>query len=114
MIQYLGHVISKEGISIDLEKIEAIMEWLTPRNVTDVRYFMGLEGYYIRFIKGFSRVAHPITSLERKHVNFAWFAKCEDNFLQLEELLTSALVLKIVDPKKDFLVCTNACIEGFG
>ena len=62
-IQYLGHFISEEGISMDPEKIEAIMNWLTPRNVTDVRSFMGLVGYYRRFNEGFSKVAHPITSL---------------------------------------------------
>ena len=63
-IQYLGHIISEEGISMDPEKIEAIMNWPTPRNVTDVRSFMGLAGYYRRFIEGFSKDAHAITSLQ--------------------------------------------------
>jgi len=62
-IQYLGHVISKEGIAIDPDKIKAIMEWPIPRDVTDVRSFMGIIGYYRRFIEGFSKIAHPITSL---------------------------------------------------
>ena len=62
-IHYLGHIILGEGISIDPEKIEAIMNWPTPRNVTNARYFMGLLGYYGRFIEGFSKVAHDITSL---------------------------------------------------
>ena len=62
-IQYLGHIISEEVIYVDPEKIEAIMNWPTPRNVTDVRSFMGLAGYYQRFIEGFSKVAHAITSL---------------------------------------------------
>ena len=60
-IQYLGHIISDEGISIDPEKIEAIMNWPTPRNATDVRSFKGLAGYYMRFIEGFSKVAHSIS-----------------------------------------------------
>ena len=64
-IHYLGHIISDEGIYVDLEKIEAIMNSPTPRNVIDVRYFMGLVGYYRRFIKGFSKVAHPIASLQK-------------------------------------------------
>lgn len=110
----MGHVIYEEGITIDLDKVETIMEWPTIGNVRNVISLKGLECYYKRFIKGFSRVAHPITSLERKHVNFAWFAKCEDNFLQLEELLTSALVLKNANLRKDFVVCTEACIEGLG
>ena len=62
MIHYFGHTISDEGISIGLEKIEAIMNWPTPRNVTNVRSFMGLVGYHWRFIEGFSKVAHSITS----------------------------------------------------
>src|SRR5882757_9879651 len=65
-IQYLGHIISKEGISVDPEKIGTIMNWPTPRNVTDVRSFMGLVEYYRRFIEGFSKVAHAITSLQKK------------------------------------------------
>ena len=71
-IQYLGHIISEEGISMDTEKIEAIMNWPNPRNVTDVRSFMGLVGYYRRFIEGFSKVAHAITSLQKKGMKFEW------------------------------------------
>ena len=63
-LHYLGHIILEEGISMDPEKIEAIMNWSTPRNVTDVRSFMGLARYYKRFIEGFSKVAHSITSLK--------------------------------------------------
>ena len=62
-IQYLGHIILEEGISVDPKKIEAIINWPTPRNVTYVRSFMGLAGYYRRFIEGFSKVAQAITSL---------------------------------------------------
>ena len=76
----MGHIISYEGISVDPEKIEAIMNWPTPRNVTDVIYFMGLVGYYRRFIEGFSKVAHPITSLQRKGMRFEWKPKCEGSF----------------------------------
>ena len=79
-IQYLGHIISDEGISVDPKKIEAIMNWATPRNVTDVRSFMGLVGYYMRFIEGFSKVAHAITSLQKKGIKFEWTSKCEESF----------------------------------
>jgi hypothetical protein len=69
-IHYLGHIISKEGIIVDLEKIESIREWSTPRNVSEVRYLMGLIGYYNRFITGFSKITHPITSLQKKRIKF--------------------------------------------
>jgi hypothetical protein len=65
-IHYLGHIISKEGVVLDLENIKAIDEWTTLRNVTEVRSFMGLVGYYRRFIKYFSNIVHPITSLQKK------------------------------------------------
>ena len=79
-IHYLSHIISDEGIFIDLEKIEAIMNWPTPRNVTDVRYFMGLARCYRRFIEGFSKVAHDITSLQKKGIKFEWTSRCEESF----------------------------------
>ena len=101
-IQYLGYIISEEGISVDPEKIEAIMNWPTPRNVTDVRSFMGLAGYYRRFIEGFSKVAHSITSLQKKGIKFEWTPRCEESFQQLKNLLTSAPVLKIAKPEKRF------------
>ena len=65
-IHHLGHIISTEGISVDPKKIEAIMNWPTPRNVIDVRSFIGLAGYYRRFIEGFSKVAHAITSFQKR------------------------------------------------
>ena len=66
----MGHIISKDGIAVDPEKIEAIREWSVLKNVTKVRSFMGLAGYYRRFIEGFSKIAHPITSLQNKGVKF--------------------------------------------
>ena len=76
----MGCIISDEGISMDLEKFEAIMNWPTARNVTNVRYFMGLSGYYRRFIEGFSKVAHAITSLQWNGIKFEWTSKCEESF----------------------------------
>ena len=79
-IQYLGHIISEEGISVDPEKSETIMNWTTPGNVIDVRYFMGLAEYYRRFIQGFSKFAHAITSLQKKGIKFEWTVRCEERF----------------------------------
>jgi hypothetical protein len=78
-IHYLGHIISKEGIVVDLEKIKSI----TPRNVVEVRSFMGLLGYYRRFIEGFSKIMHPITSLQKKGVRFEWTPDCVRSFQHL-------------------------------
>ena len=79
-IQYLGHVVTKEGISVDPENIKAIEEWLVPKDVTDVWSFMGITGYYRRFIEGFSRIANPVTSLQKKGNKFKWNQKCEESF----------------------------------
>jgi hypothetical protein len=83
-IHYLGHIISGEGIDVDPENIEAIKGWKTPKNVTEVRSFMGLVGYYRRFIAWFSRISHPITSFQRKGKKFHWTEECEVSFQQLK------------------------------
>ena len=74
---------------------------------------MGLAGYK-RFIEGFSKVAHSITSLQKKAIKFEWTPRCEESFQQLKNLLTNHPILKIADPKKDFVVCTDACNQGLG
>jgi hypothetical protein len=103
---YSGHVISKEGVAVDLDKIK------TPKDVSNINTFMGLAGYYRRFIKGFSKISCPITALQKKGVRFTWISKCEERFQELEYLLTHALVLNIADPDNDFLVCIDAIKEG--
>jgi len=79
-VYYLGHVVSKEGIVADPEKVRPIMEWEAPRNVYEVRSFMGLAGYYKRFIKKFSQIAYPITPLRRKGKKFEWTEERVTNF----------------------------------
>jgi hypothetical protein len=113
-IRYLGHIISQDGIAVDPEKIEAIREWSAPKNVIEVRSFMGLVGYYRIFIKGFSKIAHPITSLQKKGVKFNWTLDCEKIFQHLKQLLTSAPILRIANPNEDFIVCIDSCKEGLG
>jgi hypothetical protein len=73
---------------------------------------MGLVGYYRIFIKGFSKIASPITSLQNKGVKFEWTSKCEESFQQLKDILTSMTVLKIADSNEDFVVSINVCKEG--
>jgi hypothetical protein len=87
-IHYFGHIISKDGIAVYPKNIESIREWSVPRNVIEVRSFMGLAGYFRRFIEVFSKIAHPITSLQRKGVKFQWTLDCEKGFQHLKQLLT--------------------------
>ena len=79
-IQYLGHVISKEWILVDPDKIRAIMEWHIPKDVLYVQSFIGITSYYQKFTEGFSRIANPITSLQKKVKIFVWDLKCEERF----------------------------------
>jgi hypothetical protein len=105
---------SEEGITLDPEKIKAFDGWTTPMNVSEVISFMRLASYYKKFIEGFSNIAHLITSLQKKSVKFEWTSDCERSFQHLKHLLTSAPILRIVDPNKDFVVCIDACKEGLG
>jgi hypothetical protein len=113
-IHYLGHIILEDGIAVDSMNIEAIREWSLPNNVIEVRSFMGLAGYYRRFIEVFSKIAHPITSLQKKGVKFQWTLDCKKSFHHLKQLLTSAPILRIADSNEDFIVFIDACKEGLG
>ena len=99
---------------MDPDKIREIMEWHVPKDVSDVRSFMGITGYYRKFIEGFSKIVNPITSLQKKGKIFVWDIKYEEIFNKLKELLTTTPILKITDPNMDFVVCTDACNEGLG
>ena len=99
---------------MDPKKIKAIEDCLVPKDVTDVQSFMGITGYYWRFIEGFLRITNPISSLQKKGKKFDWNQKCEDSFKKLKNLLTSAPILRIVDPNKDFIVCIDACNDSLG
>jgi hypothetical protein len=90
------------------------MEWPVPKDVVDIRSFMGITGYYHGFIEGFSKIAYPITSLQKKGTKFNWSQKCQDSFNKLKELLTSMPISKVADPDKDFKVCVDASKEGLG
>ena len=91
-----------------------MIDWPVPKDVTYVRSFMKIMGYYRKFIEGFLKIVNPITSLQKKGKIFVWGKKCEEIFNKLKELLTIAPILKIAYPDKDFVVCTDACNEGLG
>jgi hypothetical protein len=99
---------------VNPENIEAIRGWSSPKNVIEVRSLMGLAGYYRIFIEGFSKIAHLITSLQKKGVNFQWTLECEKSFQHLKHLLTNAPLIRIVDPNEYLIVCIDSCKEGLG
>ena len=99
---------------MDPKKIEAITEWPRPTTVTEVRSFLGLAGYYRRFVKNFSRIIAPLTRLTQKNINFVWTNKCEEHFLQLKDLLTSASILTLPLGDKGYTVYCDASRVGLG
>src|SRR5262249_42208810 len=101
-VHFLGHVIFKEGISVDPSKVQAVLEWSAPRTPSEIRSFLGLAGYYSRFIQGFSSLAAPLTHLTRKNVKFVWSQECKQSFQELKTRLTSALVLSLLDGSGGF------------
>ncbi|GJV81737.1 hypothetical protein Tco_1517607 [Tanacetum coccineum] len=86
-VQFPGHVIDSEGIHVDPAKIEAIKDWTSPKSPTEIRQFLGLAGYYRRFIEGFSKIAKPMTKLTQKKVKFEWGDKQEATFQLLKQKL---------------------------
>ena len=95
----MGHTISQDGIAVDPDKVQEVMNWKTPTTVRQIRSFLGLAGYYRRFIPDFSRITKPITELLKKEVKFVWSQKCEDVFHALRQHLTTAPVLAQPDSK---------------
>jgi hypothetical protein len=89
-VKFLGHTISHDGISVDPSNVQEVMEWKPPKSVHQIRSFLGLAGYYRRFIPDFSRIAKPMTELLKKGVKFVWSEACEEAFHTLRQHLTSA------------------------
>jgi hypothetical protein len=113
-VKFLGHTISKDGISVDPSKVQEVMDWKPPKSVHQIRSFLGLEGYYHRFILDFSRIAKPMTVLLKKGVKFVWSEACEKAFHNLRQHLTSAPVIVQPDNSKPFEVFCDASGTGLG
>ncbi|GAV85055.1 hypothetical protein CFOL_v3_28495, partial [Cephalotus follicularis] len=113
-VTFLGHIVSSEGLSVDPSKIESIVDWPQPRNVTEVRSFLGLAGYYRRFIKGFLKLATPLTQLTQKKSSFVWDDSCEASLQELKSRLISAPVLALPEGNEGFTVYTDASGKGLG
>nr|GEY66027.1 putative reverse transcriptase domain-containing protein [Tanacetum cinerariifolium] len=106
-VQFLGHVIDNEGIHVNTAKIESI-NWASPKTPTKIRQFVGLAGYYRRFIEGFLKIAKPMTKLTQKSVKFDWSEKAEDVFQLLRQKLCSALILALPEGSESFVVYCDA------
>ena len=100
-------MISKDGITVDPNKIEAMVNWDRPTNVSEVRNFLGLAGYYRRFVEGFSRIAAPLTRLTRKNVKFEWNEECEKNSQELKRRLVTTPVFTIPSGIGDFVIYSD-------
>ena len=105
-------MVSYEGVAVDPSKVEAVLQWESPKSVTEVRSFVGLAGYYRRFIRGFSQIARPLTNLTKKDRPFVWTEQCEAAFQELKTLLTTAPVLVLPDSSQPFAVYTDASLIG--
>ena len=113
-VSFLGHIVSIEGIKVDPAKIDAIVNWKPPRRVTEVRSFLGLIGYYRRFVKGFSVITSLLTKLLRKGVKFEWTEKCKNSFEQLKVILVEAPVLTQPTSGKEYTLYSDSSGIGLG
>ena len=113
-VAFLGHVLSENGVAVDPSKVQDVLDWVQPQNVSDIRSFLGLAGYYRRFIENFSKVAKPMTELLKQGSVFEWSDACESAFQTLKKLLTTAPVLAQPDVTKGFDVYCDASGIGLG
>ena len=119
-LEYLGHIVSSQGIETNLKKIMAIVNWPQPKNVTQVRSFLGFCNYYRKFLKGYAQIAKPLYQLiagnnaKRKTEEIEWTDHCEEAFLKLKEICSDTLILAYADYTKSFKVHTDASEQGLG
>ncbi|GJT55724.1 reverse transcriptase domain-containing protein [Tanacetum coccineum] len=113
-VHFLGHVVNQNGIHVDPSKIEAVKNWKTPTTPSEIRSFLGLAGYYRRFIANFSKIAKPLTSLTQKNQKYVWGVEQEEAFQTLKNNLCEAPILTLPDGVEDFVVYCDASNQGLG
>ena len=113
-VGFLRHVISGEGIEIDPTKVVTVTNWESPTSVGEIQSFLGLAGYYQRFIENFSKIAKPMTELLKKDTKFNWTEECEASFQELKRRLVTSAVLILPDQRKDYEVYWDVSHRGLG
>ncbi|GJS99742.1 putative reverse transcriptase domain-containing protein [Tanacetum coccineum] len=113
-VQFLGHVINNKGVHVDPAKVEAIRNWSAPTTPTEVRQFLGLAGYYRRFIEGFSLISKPLTKLTQKNKKYEWGTEEDEAFQTLKQKLCSAPILALPEGTENFVVYCDASHKGYG
>jgi hypothetical protein len=113
-VAFLGHVISKGGISVDPSKVQDVLSWNVPMSVSDIQSFLGLVGYYRRFIKGFSKISKPMIKLLEKDKKFEWTPACKVSFQELKKRLMTTPILVMHDMEKSFSIYCDASSQGLG
>jgi len=113
-VSFLGHIVSEHGIATDPAKTEAVANWPTPTTVKEVRSFLGLAGYYRRFVKNFAQIAGPLNALTRKGQAFTWTPEAQASFEGLKILLTSPPILAMPNDSDDIILDTDACDRSIG
>nr|GEV38041.1 putative reverse transcriptase domain-containing protein [Tanacetum cinerariifolium] len=113
-MQFLGHLIDSQGLHVDPAKIEAVKNWASPTTPIEIRQFLGLTGYYHRFIKDFSKIAKSLTILTQKDKKFVWGEDQEMAFQILKRKLCEALILALPEGNDDFVVYCDTSIQGLG
>nr|ABI34336.1 hypothetical protein SDM1_41t00011 [Solanum demissum] len=113
-VAFLSHIVSSKGIEVDPKKMDVVKGWPRPLTPTDIRSFLGLAGYYRRFVEGFSSIASPLTTLTQKNAKFVWSEACEKSLQELKDRLTSAPVLTLLEGTDGFVVYYDTCQVGLG
>jgi hypothetical protein len=113
-VLFLGYIINQDGLVVDPKKVAVILDWKAPKDVRGIKSFIGMAGYYRRFIEGFSKIARPMTALLAKKVEFKWTLACQESFKMLKQKLTTAPVLVLPDVHKPFSVYCDASYTRLG
>ena len=113
-IAFLGHIVSSEGIHVDSQKIEVEKQWPRTTSTTDIKSFLGLVGYYRRFVEGFSSIASPWTRITQKMVKFQWLDDCKKSFTELKTRWTTTPVSTLLEGLDGYVIYCDASRVGLG